>query len=110
LEALVPYGPRARPFLTLGLRDVDRDVREIALKSVLREAPDMLTNVETLTLFASGLRSGDPGSSSWAARALRAAGQQARGEQPEFRFSRPDVLRTEATNVLRELAPGTLGQ
>jgi len=94
----------------------DKDDYFIAFATLVDAAPDTLTNAAVLRSAATGLQSRDFKRQNWAAQLLRAAGQQARGQRPDYAvvgFDNSDysvpggdmkAIHREATNALSRLS------
>jgi hypothetical protein len=114
IEALQPFGARAVPVLVPALlyefNATNYGVRYRALDTLVRVAPQTLTNVSVLAKAAEGLRSSDFDARLWAVQTIQAASEQARGQKPNLDLPGRDLtpLCLEATNTLRQLAPDLL--
>jgi hypothetical protein len=106
LLAAASLGENCAPLVIPALNEGDEYY--IAFMTLLGAAPDALTNAVVLRLAATGLRSSDFERQDWASQMLRAAGQQAGGEQPDSTVPGGDMkaIYREATNALSHLAPG----
>jgi hypothetical protein len=91
----------------------------IAFATLVAAAPHALTNAAVLQSAATGLQSIDVKRQNWAAQLLRAAGQQACGQRPDYATVRGfysqdyavpggdmSAVYWEATNALSRLSPG----
>ncbi len=112
MAALKPYGAQALPALLYAFNDTSYGVRYNALTTLVRIAPEALTNASVLAIAAQSLRTNDSDAKLWAAQVLQAAGQQSRGKKPSVELSGRDLGRLwlEATNTLRQLAPELVGR
>jgi HEAT repeat protein len=110
LLALYAFGDQAAPALINAFHDKESGVRFIALSTLIPAAPSALTNKDVLVILAENFYSRDPERKSWAASALRAAGQVAKAQKPDLAVPHGDYLavEVEATNALQVLAPGLL--
>jgi len=112
LLALRDFGEEAAPVLVRALQETSPGAYNIAFTTLVSVTPQTLTNTAVLAIAADGLRSPDIDRRTWAAQLLRAAGQQASGEKPDYMVlgGRWDKVFEDATNALRLLAPELLRQ
>lgn len=105
LSAFRYYGEDCAPAVIPALDD--RDDYSIAFTTLVAAAPHALTNAAVLHSAVTGLRSRDFDHQDWAAQVLRAAGQQARGQRPDYEVPGGDMnaIYREATNALSQLSP-----
>ena len=105
LSAFVYFGEDCAPAVIPALDD--QDDYPIAFTTLVAAAPHALTNAAVLRSAATGLRSHDFDRQDWAAQVLRAAGQQACGQRPDYEVPGGDMkaIYREATNALSSLSP-----
>jgi HEAT repeat protein len=108
LSALAHCGTPAAPALIRTLNDPQEYF--LGFTSLIAAAPQALTNATVLEIGAEGLCSTNAERRLWAAQLLRAAGQQASAQRPDYAVpgGRWDEVLQDATNALRRLAPQLL--
>ena len=110
LDALENFGQQAVPAFVRALGDTNYGIASVAFHKLAFQSPEAITNSNVLAIAAARLQTQDAEWQEWAARLLRAIGQQANGQKPDFMvpISRRDSMLEDATNVLRRLAPSLL--
>jgi len=112
LEALAAFGDKGVPFLVDALSDSNNGTRYIVSNTLIRIAPNALTNATVVAWLGFELCSPDAAMRDWAALMLRAAGQVAHSQKPQHLSEVPlgdmNPIRLQATNALRQLAPELL--
>jgi HEAT repeat protein len=110
LDALSQFGDQSIPALVRALGGTNQGNAMLAFHRLAFIVPMAITNSNILKIAATRLQSQDADWQEWAAYVLRAIGQQASGMKPDFMspISRHDLMREDATNLLRRLAPELL--